>query len=97
MASKKMIEPRPGWAIYLRTSSKEVQNPKASQERQRHNIQRNLVEPGSLDVIEEYSDTETGTNPHRTNYQRMLRDARQGKFSHIAAENAERFGRDDAE
>ncbi|MDQ7033691.1 MAG: recombinase family protein [Anaerolineae bacterium] len=48
-------------------------------------------------VIGEYTDTETGTNPNRTHYQLMLRDARSGKFSHLAAENAERFGRDDAE
>ena len=48
-------------------------------------------------MIAEYSDTETGTNPNRTNYQRMLRDARQGRFSHVAVENADCFGRGDAE
>ncbi|MEO0566025.1 MAG: recombinase family protein, partial [Chloroflexota bacterium] len=91
------VEPLPGWAIYLRTSSKDAQNPKTSKERQRRNIQRALIDPNELPVIEVYSDTETGTNPNRANYQRMLRDARQGRFSHVAVENADRFGRDDAE
>jgi len=33
----------------------------------------------------------------REGYQRLLHDARTGKFSHVAVENAERFGRNDAE
>lgn len=91
------VEPLPGWAIYLRTSSKDAQNPKTSKERQRRNIQRALIDTHDMPVFEVYSDTETGTNPNRANYQRMLRDARQGHFSHVAVENADRFGRDDAE
>src|SRR5690606_18969849 len=33
----------------------------------------------------------------RAGYQRLLEDARAGKFSHVAVENAERFGRNDTE
>lgn len=95
--NKKKLMVREGWAIYLRTSSKETQNPKNSQDRQRNAIRERLVQPSGLTVYNEYADTETGTSPNRTNYRRMLEDARQGKFSHIAAENAERFGRSDTE
>jgi DNA invertase Pin-like site-specific DNA recombinase len=45
-------------------------------------------------IVDVYVDTESGRNPNRTHYQRMLRDARQGKFSRVAAESPERFGRD---
>ncbi len=31
-------QPEPGWAVYLRTSDKESQNPENSQRRQRHAI-----------------------------------------------------------
>ena len=86
---------KPGWALYLRTSSKEAQNPKASQERQRYNIEQRLLRGSDIDeIVEVYVDTESGRNPNRTNYQRMLRDARQGKFSHVGIESPERFGRD---
>jgi DNA invertase Pin-like site-specific DNA recombinase len=94
---KPKISPQAGWAIYLRTSSAEAQNPKNSQERQRHSIYTALIHPQNLPVIEEYVDTESGRNPNRTHYQRMLRDARIGKFSHVAVESPDRFGRDEAE
>jgi len=86
-----------GWAIYLRTSSKETQNPERSRDRQRFKIFNALVLTSDFPTAEEYADVESGTSTDRLNYQRMLQGARQGKFSHIAAENAERFGRDDAE
>jgi DNA invertase Pin-like site-specific DNA recombinase len=94
---QKQIILTPGWAIYLRTSSKDTQNPKNSQERQRQAIYANVISKNSMPVYAEYADTETGLNPHRTNYQKMLHDARLGKFSHIVAENTERFGRNDTE
>jgi DNA invertase Pin-like site-specific DNA recombinase len=90
--------PQLGWAIYLRTSDKEAQNPANSQDRQRNAIQRALLETSDLSVIGEYIDNQTGrTAEHRDGYQRLLQDARTGKFSHVAVENAERFGRNDAE
>ena len=90
--------PQPGWAIYLRTSDKEAQNPENSQGRQRHMIRRALLNDSNLPVSDEYIDNLTGrVSDRREGYQRMLQDARAGKFSHVAVENAERFGRNDAE
>ena len=93
----KQLPPNPGWAIYLRTSNREAQNPKMSQERQLFNIQRALLERSNLPVISEYTDIESGTKADRRGYQNLLRDARLGRYSHVAVENAERFGRNDAE
>ena len=94
----KSIPPKPGWAIYLRTSDKESQNPENSQRRQRHAIQRALLEQSHLPVVGEYVDNLSGRFAgNREDYQQMLADARAGLFSHVAAENAERFGRNDAE
>ena len=46
----------------------------------------------------EYIDNISGRYAaNRSAYQRMLADARAGKFSHVAVENAERFGRNDSE
>lgn len=39
----------------------------------------------------------SGRTPNRDGYQRLLDDARGGKLSHVAVENAERFGRNDTE
>lgn len=39
----------------------------------------------------------SGRTPDRDGYQRLLEDARAGEFSHVAVENAERFGRNDTE
>ena len=87
----------PGWAIYLRTSDKDAQNLENSQRRQRSSIDRALLEKSDLPVIGEYIDNFSGRYANREGYQRMLADARSGKFSHVAVENAERFGRNDAE
>lgn len=95
--NSKRLPPKPGWAMYLRTSSQEAQNPENSQRRQRHAIHRALLEPSDLPLIAEYVDTMSGRTPNRISYQRMLDDARAGKFSHVAVENAERFGRNDTE
>ena len=93
----KRLPPKPGWALYLRTSTQEAQNPTMSQDRQRFNINRALLERSELSVIAEYSDVMSGRTPDRAGYQRLLEDARAGKFSHVAVENAERFGRNDTE
>lgn len=44
----KRLPPKPGWAVYLRTSSEEAQNPTMSQDRQRFNINRALLERSDL-------------------------------------------------
>ncbi len=93
----KRLPPKPGWAMYLRTSTQEAQNPTMSQDRQRFNINRALLERSELSVVAEYSDVMSGRTPDRAGYQRLLEDARAGKFSHVAVENAERFGRNDTE
>ena len=93
----KRLPPKPGWAMYLRTSSQEAQNPENSQRRQRHAIQRALLDPSPLPLVAEYVDTMSGRTPDRDGYQRLLEDARAGEFSHVAVENAERFGRNDTE
>ncbi len=93
----KRLPPRSGWAIYLRTSSQEAQNPTMSQDRQRFNINRALLERSDLSVVSEYTDVMSGRTPNRDGYQRLLDDARAGRFSHVAVENAERFGRNDTE
>lgn len=49
----------------------------------------------SLLVIAEYVDVLTGKTPYRLSYQQLLVDARQGKFSHVIVERADRFGRND--
>lgn len=94
----KRLPPKPGWAIYLRTSSEEAQNPENSQRRQRHTIERSLFERTHLPVYDEYIDNLSGRYAdNRPGYQQMLEDARAGCFSHVAVENAERFGRNDTE
>lgn len=86
-----------GWAIYLRTSDEEAQNPEASQARQRFLIERSVLERSEMPVVEVYKDVLTGKTPHRKDYQRMLEDARSGRFSHVVVERADRFGRNDTE
>ena len=93
----KRLAPKPGWAIYLRTSSQDAQSPIMSQERQRFNIERSLLQPSPLAVVGEYADEVSGRTVNRVGYQRMLEHARAGAFSHVAVENAERFGRNDTE
>jgi hypothetical protein len=42
-------------------------------------------------------DVLTGKTPNRVGYQKLLADARAGKFSHVIVERADRFGRNDTE
>lgn len=96
--NKKRLPPKAAWAVYLRTSSEEAQNPENSQRRQRHAIERALFERTELPVFNEYIDNLSGRYANnRPGYQQMLEDARAGLFSHVAVENAERFGRNDTE
>lgn len=89
--------PTAGWAVYLRTSSDENQKPEMSRARQRYAIENNVLERSDMPVYDEYIDVLTGTTPHRDAYQRLLEDARAGKFSHVIVERADRFGRNDTE
>ena len=73
----------PGWIMYLRTSDEEVQAPERSQSAQRRDIEKRLAMGIDLPYIDTYIDNFTGTSADRKNYQRMLADARHGKFSHI--------------
>jgi DNA invertase Pin-like site-specific DNA recombinase len=100
MARKKRTPvptPTAGWAIYLRTSSDENQKPELSRARQRYAINRNVLERSDMPVFDEYIDVLTGSTPQRAAYQRLLEDARAGKFSHVIVERADRFGRNDTE
>jgi len=89
------VPPQPGWAVYLRTSSEDHQKPELSRARQRSIIDGNVLEHSELPVIDEYVDVLTGKTPNRVAYQRLLADARVGKFSHVIVERADRFGRND--
>ncbi len=89
--------PQPGWAVYLRTSSDENQKPEMSRARQRFAIEANVLNRSEMPVFDEYADVLTGTTPNRPEYQRLLNDARAGKFSHVIVERADRFGRNDTE
>lgn len=98
MGRKKKPEippPTPGWAVYLRTSSDENQKPEMSRARQRFAIEANVLDRSDMPVYAEYIDVLTGSTPNREAYQRLLADARAGKFSHVIVERADRFGRND--
>ena len=91
------IPPQAGWAVYLRTSSDENQKPELSRARQRFAIEENVLKRSDMPVHDEYIDVLTGTTANRPEYQRLLNDARMGKFSHVIVERADRFGRNDTE
>ena len=97
MARKKQPQLTEGWAVYLRTSTEESQAPERSQESQRRNIHRVFLRDSDLPVIAEYRDTYSGRKTDRADYQRMLEDARQGKFSFVAVSMVDRFGRNNGE
>ncbi|MFZ4829046.1 MAG: recombinase family protein [Phototrophicaceae bacterium] len=98
MAKRKpIITPNAGWAVYLRTSSDDKQKPEFSRARQRHLIEECVLKHSEIPLYGEYTDVFTGKKADRTGYQNMLSDARQGKFSHVVVERADRFGRNDSE
>ncbi|MDK3159372.1 recombinase family protein [Kamptonema cortianum] len=94
---KTIYTPEPGWAVYLRTSSDENQKPELSRARQRFAIEENVLKRSDMPVYDEYADVLTGTTAKRPEYQHLLHDAREGKFSHVIVERADRFGRNDTE
>ena len=60
-------------------------------------IEENVLKRSDMPVCDEYIDVLTGTTANRPEYQRLLNDARAGKFSHVIVERADRFGRNDTE
>jgi DNA invertase Pin-like site-specific DNA recombinase len=56
-----------------------------------------LIKGSGLPFLGKYADTFTGRATERKNYQRLLADARMGKFSHVAIAFVDRFGRNDIE
>lgn len=94
---KRKIVLAPGCAIYLRTSSEDVQAPERSLNAQRRAIYENLIDPNGWEVVEEYADIESGRVTDRENYQRLLADARTGRFSYVCIALVDRFGRDSGE
>jgi DNA invertase Pin-like site-specific DNA recombinase len=68
-----------------------------SRARQRFAIHENVLRRSDMPVFDEYVDVLTGTTPNRPEYQRLLNDARAGRFSHVIVERADRFGRNDTE
>ena len=84
----------PGMALYLRVNSREVQTVEQLIADQRQHIQQSLAQTGSdLPVVAEYADNLSATDSARPGYRQMLRDARQGKFSHLAVASLDRLSR----
>ncbi len=99
MSRRKMKRPvlRPGWVIYGRTSDEDVQAPERSLGSQRRLCMERLVAGTHLELLGEYTDIFSGRSTDRKNYQRLLTDARNGQFSHVAIAFVDRFGRNDVE
>ncbi len=94
----KQKELRPGTALYLRVSTEDMQNPENSFEYQRQRIQDTQERSNlTLPVTAEYTDILSGKTDKRPNYQRMLQDARDGRFSHLAIYSVDRLGRNTQE
>lgn len=88
---------RTGWAEYLRVSTEDRQTPARSFKLQQDAIERVLIEPSGIPLVAVYRDILTGANYDRAQFQQMLADARQGKFTHLGIYRVDRFGRDTAE
>lgn len=84
----------PGWACYLRVSDEDKQHPENSISAQRRAIETVFLQKSDLPVVDWYEDHLSGRTPDRPAYQRMLKSARAGDFSHLALARADRFGRD---
>jgi DNA invertase Pin-like site-specific DNA recombinase len=93
MPKKSRIQLTHGWAIYLRTNSTDTLKPKHSLERQHDAAYMKVIHQHPLPVYAEYTDIDA----EPIYLQKMLDDARFGKFSHIVTEKAEHFGRNNIE
>jgi len=90
-------QPVPGWAVYCRLSDENKQHPEYSLEYQLEVIQERLVRPSNLPIIRKYVDVLSGKTPRRPEYQLMKRDAKAGRFSHLAVYRVDRLGRNTLE
>lgn len=87
-----------GFALYLRVSTDDLQNPENSFDYQRQRIARCIERTEiTLPIVAEYKDVLSGRTADRPDYQRMLGDARKGMFSHIATYSVDRLGRNTQE
>src|SRR5260221_912765 len=86
-----------GWITYGRTSDEDAQAPERSLASERSLSRERLTNGSGLAQIDDYSDIYTGKSTDRKNYQLLLSDAREGKFSHVAIAFVVRFGRNDVE
>jgi DNA invertase Pin-like site-specific DNA recombinase len=88
----------PGIAIYLRVSDKLNQHPEESFDYQRNRIMRLPIwKDTDLELKEEYRDVFSGQSSARPAFQRMMEDARAGKFSTLIAYSHDRIGRNHLE
>ncbi len=87
----------PGWVFYGRTSDEDAQAPERSLGSQRRLCAERLINGSGLEPIGEYTDIYSGRSIDRKNYQLLLSDARDGRFSHVAIAFVDRFGRNDVE
>lgn len=95
---KQTPQRKPGMVPYLRVSTEDMQNPENSFEYQRQRIQDCMTRLNlDLPVVGEYSDILSGKTGRRPDYQRMLKDARAGRFSHIGIYSVDRLGRNTQE
>jgi DNA invertase Pin-like site-specific DNA recombinase len=99
MSRRKFQQPilTSGWVEYLRTSDEDVQAPERSQASQSRLNHERLIDESGLPYLAKYADIFTGKATDRKDYQRLLADARLGKFSHVAIAFVDRFGRNDVE
>src|SRR5258708_39619878 len=87
----------PGWVFYGRTSDEDAQAPERSLGSQRRLCTERLINGSGLESIGEYTDIYSGRSIDRKNYQLLLSDARDGRFSHVSIAFVDRFGRNDVE
>lgn len=89
---------RPGIVYYLRVSTDDMQNPENSFDYQRTRIKDCAARLNiEVPLLGEYSDILSGRTGDRPDYQRMLKDARSGRFSHIGIYSVDRLGRNTQE
>src|SRR5579859_1690165 len=94
---KKVPALTPGYVGYVRVSDADVQSPERSHGYQTRLIKTVIVAGSGLPLLDIYADVDSGRNASRTAYQQLLRDARAGKFSHVAIAFVDRFSRDNLE
>ncbi len=80
----------------IRLSQDDSKNPSLSPLNQ-EKICRSYAKERGDEIIEVYKDIKTGTNLNRPSFQRLMRDARDGKFKRIYCKTWDRISRDIAD